>query len=435
MASSDDLEFSFDTNSLFFNSPETLSALTDCLENPPLLVSENGDNEDVGLAPTISVSNSTSDVYLSLPIENSHNYQDALTSFNQEIPTQNQSLDDHEVDYSQYFNSVENFPNMMTTGLQSLGLQYGHVNQSYQQPLVSQTIPSFSNDGTYISTMMRSNVQEVERNNGITNLNPIYDLQNQQFYPPPLFHQEEQYGHDSLFQQLKHIHENGQMQQPESSNMPMPTYMGDLSSNQHQIIPYALTPNTISNPHYLIPMISNSHIQQGSENYSPFANDLQNSSSSKTIRRPRERPRKYQIPAPLVPTTQTLLTTPRYCDALEKGKQHITSTPSPNPTNYNQYQNSYTNTMVQQSGVLRQRNCYDQFENECPSSKIRRIMPPFQEKSVADSSMDFYWQDENNLSNAANHHQERFSKNTIYDPQYAGAGLHIDPHLRLFKFL
>lgn len=39
----------------------------------------------------------------------------------------------------------------MTTGLQSIDLQHG---QSYQQPLLSQTIPDFSKE-TYVSTMVQ----------------------------------------------------------------------------------------------------------------------------------------------------------------------------------------------------------------------------------------------------------------------------------------
>ncbi|XP_024008046.1 uncharacterized protein LOC18992732 [Eutrema salsugineum] len=421
MASSDGLEFPFDTNSfLFLESPETFSALTECQENSSLLIPEKEHNEIVEFVPVSAAKN---DIHPSSLEENSRiDHQETLSrtsSFNQSFH--------HEDDHSNYLIAARNLPNMpsctlpngpresvysgnfflastnkvMTTGLQSVGLQHKPVSQSYQQPLLSPTNPDFSRE-PYVSTMMGTNVQEMERSNGLTNLNPIYGLQDQCIHSPMF--QEEQYDYDLLLEQLKHIHENDQMQQPESSNMPTPTYMSGNYS------PFAHT----------------------SYQSDPFAINFQNSSSLQTTCRTRGRPRKNQIPMPLVPTTQTPLTSPRHYSTREKGKQAITAMPSLNPTLYNQYQRSYTNTMVQQSGVLRQRSCYDQLENECSSSKIRRIMLPFQENSVADSSRVSFWQDGNMRSSAANHHEERSIKNTMYDPLYAGVGLPIDPHLRFF---
>lgn len=42
---------------------------------------------------------------------------------------------------------------VMTTEFQSTGLQHGFVNQSYQQPSLSQTIPNFSKE-PYVSPLM-----------------------------------------------------------------------------------------------------------------------------------------------------------------------------------------------------------------------------------------------------------------------------------------
>ncbi|CAL9215873.1 unnamed protein product [Arabidopsis halleri] len=430
MASSDDLEFSF------LDLPETFGALTECGGNASLLVSENEQNDFVGYIP---VSAATSNVYPSPLIENSNTDQETLTrtsSFDQEtaIVAHNQSFH-QEDDYSKYFNTAENFNDisssvfsngqrenvysgncvltssnqMMTTG------QHGPLEQSYQQPLLSQTIPDFSNE-PYVSTLVRSNIQEMERANGPTNLNLIqHGLQDHHHFHPSLY-QEEQYNHtDLLLEQLVRIHETEhQMQLPKFSNMSTPT---SVSGNYSPFTHRSYQPDS-------------------------FAYAFQKSSSLNPTRRPRGRPRRFQSVMPssltittpnnmsLVPATQTQLTPPRHY-AQEKGKQHVTAMPSLNPTLYNQYQNSYPNSMIQQSGGLRQRSCYDQFENEGSSSKIRRVMLPFQENSIADSSSVSLWQDGNRRSSAANHHEERL-KNTVYDPFYAGVGLPIDPHLRFF---
>ncbi|KAG7597908.1 hypothetical protein ISN44_As06g022180 [Arabidopsis suecica] len=467
MASSDDLEFSF------LDLPETFGALTECGGNASLLASENEQNDFVGYIP---VSAATSNVYPSPLIENSNTDQETLTrtsNFDQEtaIVAHNQSFH-QEDDYSKYFNTTENFNDispsvfsngqrenvysgncvltssnqMITTG------QHGPLEQSYQQPLLSQTIPDFSNE-PYVSTLVRSNIQEMDRANGPTNLNLIqHGLQDHHFHPS--LYQEEQYNHtDLLLEQLVRMHETEhQMQLPKFSNMSTPISVGTLLNNQC-LVPYASTPNTIPNPEYRTPMISNNLTLNNSGNYTPFthrsyqpdsfAYAFQKSSSSNPTRRPRGRPRRFQSVMPssltittpnnmsLVPATQTLLTPPRTY-AQDKGKQHVTAMPSLNPTLYNhQYQNSYPNSMIQQSGGVRQRNCYNQFENEGSSSKIRRVMLPFQENSIADSSSVSLWQDGNMRSSAANHHEERL-KNAVYDPFYAGVGLPIDPHLRFF---
>uniref|UniRef100_M4ERE2 Uncharacterized protein n=1 Tax=Brassica campestris TaxID=3711 RepID=M4ERE2_BRACM len=389
MASNDDLEFSFEANS-FLDSLETFNAVTH-QENPSLLAFQHEHRE---MVPYVHVSAATNDVYPPSLIENPNTDQETLTrnpSFDQERVTQNQSFR-HVDDYSRSINALQlspnvplcTFPNgqresvysgnclltsannaMMSTGLQSVGSQHGYVNQSYQQPLMSQTNHHLFND-PYVSQMMESNAQQVERANGLTNSNPIYGLRDHRV--PPL---------------------------PEN----YPTF--------------AQTPYQPD----------------------PLAFNFQNSSSVKTTRRARGRPRKNQIPLPLVPTTQTILTSPRHYGTQDKGKQPITARPPLNPSLYDQCQNSYTNTMIQQSGVMRQRSIYDhQLENECSSFKTRRIMVPFKEKSIADSSTASFWQDGNLRSSSAagSNHEERPIKNTMYDPLYAGVGLPIDPHLRLF---
>ncbi|KAG2303579.1 hypothetical protein Bca52824_032230 [Brassica carinata] len=390
MASNDDLEFPFDANPLLFlDSLETFNAVTECQENPSSLASQNEHSE---IVPFVPVSAATNDVYPPSLIENPDTDQEALTrnsGFDQEIVTQNQSFHPQD-DYSRSINALELSPNvpsytlgngqresvysenclltstnkaMMSTGLQSVGL-HGYVNQSYQKPLMSQTNYNLFND-PYVSPMMGSNVQQVERTNGLPNFNPIYSLRDHRLPPLP-------------------------------ENYP----------------PFAQTPYQSD----------------------PFAFNSQNSSSVKTTRRARGRPRKNQIPVPLVPTAQTLLTSPRHYDTQDKGKQPITARPPLNPTLYDQCQHSYTNTMIQQSGVMRQRSIYDQLENECSSFKTRRIMVPYQEKSIAHSSTASFWQDGNLRSSSAagSNHEERPIENTMYDPLYAGVGLPIDPHLRLF---
>ncbi|KAF8109905.1 hypothetical protein N665_0089s0025 [Sinapis alba] len=454
MTSSDDLQFPLDTNfSLFPDPPETFNALTDqeCPENPSLLTSENGNNEIAGY---VSVSATTNDVYPSTLIENPRtDHQETLTtnsSFGPEMVPQHQSFH-HQDHYSRSFNAVENFPSMppctfrsgqresvynenclltstnkvMTTEFQSTGLQHGFVNQSYQQPSLSQTIPNFSKEPYVSPLMMGSNVQRT--NNGPTNHNP--NFQDHRIHPS-LF-QQERYDDDLLLEKLKRIHENDQMHRPEPSNMNMPPYAGARLSNQHQI-PYASSNNTIPNPENQ----SYSPFAQTSYQSDPYAFNFQNSSSLQTTtRRPRGRPRKNLIPTPLVPTTQTPLTTLRHYGTQDKGKQHITAMPSMNPTLYNQYQNSYTNIMTQKSGVSRQRSCNDQLENESSSSKTRRIIGTFQGKSIADSSTLSFWQNENMRSSAgsaASQHDERSIQNAVYDPLYAAFGIPLDPHLRFF---
>ncbi|CAH8351721.1 unnamed protein product [Eruca vesicaria subsp. sativa] len=251
-------------------------------------------------------------------------------------------------------------------------------------------------------TQMGSSVQQVERTNGPTNLNPMF-----QDHPSfPCRFQEERYDEDLLLEKLHHIHRNDQMHRPEPSNMPMPPYVGTMLSNQHRI-PNASYSNTTPNPK----PESYSPFAHTSYQSDPYAFNFQNSSSLQTTsRRPRGRPRKNQIPMSLVCTNQTLFTSPRHHGIQDKGKQPITTMPFSNLTLYNQYQNSYTNIMTQQSGVLRQRSCYDQLENEISSSKTSRIMGTFQEKSIADSSTVSFWQNKNMLSSAgyaANHHEER----------------------------
>ncbi|XP_019097909.1 PREDICTED: uncharacterized protein LOC104776332 [Camelina sativa] len=450
MAPSDDLEFSF------LDLPDTFGALTDCVGNSSLLVSENEHNNLVGLVP---FSAATNDVFSSPLVENSNTDQGTLTrtpSFEQQtaIVPQNQSFHQEE-DYSKYFNTVENFHDMSScvlsggqresvySGLQPINLQHGTLGQSYQQPLLSQTIPCFSNE-PYASTMVRSNMQEVEKANEPTNLNLIQHGLREHHFQPSLYHQEEQFDHnESLLEQIIHIHETDyKMQLPKFSNMSSTaTSVGTLLNNNQCLFPDASASNTIMNPE--------------SGNYSPFtqtsyqpdsvAYAFQKPSPVNPPRRPRGRPRRYPSvtsssltnTAPknmaLVPTTQTLLAPPRpYCPQ-DKGKQHVTGTSMPalNPTLYNQYQNSHRNSLIQQSGGFRQRSCYDQFENEGSSSKRRRITFPFQETSAAASSVISSWQDGNMSSNGANHHEERLT-NTVYDPRYAGAGLAIDPHLRFF---
>ncbi|XP_019094916.1 PREDICTED: uncharacterized protein LOC104756559 [Camelina sativa] len=450
MAPNEDLEFSF------LNLPENFGALTDCVGNSSLLVSENQHNNLVGLVP---FSAATNNVFSSPLVENSNNDQGTFTrtpSIEQEtaIVPQNQSFHQEE-DYSKYLTTtVENFHDMSScvlssgqresvyNGLQSINLQ-GPLEQSYQQPLLSQTIPCFSNV-PYASTMVRSNMQEVEKANEPTNFNLIQHGLQDHHFQPSLYHQEEQFDHnESLLEQIIHIHETDyKMQLPKFSNMSStPTSVGTLLNNNQCLIPDASTSNTIMNP--------------GSGNYSPFtqtsyqpdsvAYAFQKPSPVNPPRRPRGRPRRYPSvtsssltnTAPknmaLVPTTQTLLAPPRpYCPQ-DKGKQHVTGTSMPalNPTLYNQYQNSHTNSLIQQSGGFRQRSCYDQFENEGSSSKRRRITFPFQETSVAASSVISSWQNGNMSTNGANLHEERLT-NTVYDPRYAGAGLAIDPHLRFF---
>ncbi|XP_018514542.1 uncharacterized protein LOC103869233 isoform X4 [Brassica rapa] len=467
MASNDDLEFSFEANS-FLDSLETFNAVTH-QENPSLLAFQHEHRE---MVPYVHVSAATNDVYPPSLIENPNTDQETLTrnpSFDQERVTQNQSFR-HVDDYSRSINALQlspnvplcTFPNgqresvysgnclltsannaMMSTGLQSVGSQHGYVNQSYQQPLMSQTNHHLFND-PYVSQMMESNAQQVERANGLTNSNPIYGLRDHRVPPFGCSFQGERHNLDSIVEQLKHIPGNDQMQQPETSNRHIPPYVEALQSNQLQI-PYVSSANTIPNPEYRTPMISNNQVLQTPENYPTFAQtpyqpdplafNFQNSSSVKTTRRARGRPRKNQIPLPLVPTTQTILTSPRHYGTQDKGKQPITARPPLNPSLYDQCQNSYTNTMIQQSGVMRQRSIYDhQLENECSSFKTRRIMVPFKEKSIADSSTASFWQDGNLRSSSAagSNHEERPIKNTMYDPLYAGVGLPIDPHLRLF---
>ncbi|KAL0795225.1 hypothetical protein Bca101_066602 [Brassica carinata] len=451
MASNDDLEFPFDANPLLFlDSLETFNAVTECQENPSSLASQNEHSE---IVPFVPVSAATNDVYPPSLIENPDTDQEALTrnsGFDQEIVTQNQSFHPQD-DYSRSINALELSPNvpsytlgngqresvysenclltstnkaMMSTGLQSVGL-HGYVNQSYQKPLMSQTNYNLFND-PYVSPMMGSNVQQVERTNGLPNFNPIYSLRDHRL--PPFF-QKEQYNLDLIVKQLQHIGGNDQRQQPESSNRHTSPYVEALQSNQHQI-PYASSANTIPNlePENYPPFAQTPYQSD------PFAFNSQNSSSVKTTRRARGRPRKNQIPVPLVPTAQTLLTSPRHYDTQDKGKQPITARPPLNPTLYDQCQHSYTNTMIQQSGVMRQRSIYDQLENECSSFKTRRIMVPYQEKSIAHSSTASFWQDGNLRSSSAagSNHEERPIENTMYDPLYAGVGLPIDPHLRLF---
>ncbi|KAG2321019.1 hypothetical protein Bca52824_014232 [Brassica carinata] len=446
MTSSDDLQFPLDTNfSLLSDPPETCNALTECPKNPSLLALENGNNEIVG---SVSISAATIGVYPSALIENPRTDQETLTtnsSVGPEMVPQHQSFH-HQDDYSRSFNAVENFPGMpsftfrngqregvysenclltstnkvMTAGFQSNGVQHGFVNQSYQQPSLSQTIPNLSKE-----PYMGTNVQQVGRTNGSTNLNPNF----QDHYIHPSLFQEERYDDDLLLEKLKHIHEYDQMHRPEPSNIPIPPYVGARLSNQHQI-PCASSRNTKPNPENQ----SYSPFAQTSYQSDPYAFNFQNSSSLQTTtRRPRGRPRKNLIPMPLVLTTQTPLTSHRHYGTQDKGKQHITAMPSMNPTLYDQYQNSYTNIMTQQSGVLRQRSCNDQLENESSSSKRRRIMGTFQEKSIADSSTVSFWQNENMRSSAgyaANYHDERSIQNAVYDPLYTAHGLPLDPHLR-----
>ncbi|KAH0868649.1 hypothetical protein HID58_075671 [Brassica napus] len=412
----------------------------------------------------------TNDVHPSTLIENPHTDQETLTrnsSFVPEMILQHQSFhyQDH---YSRSFNAVEKFPGMppctfqsgqresgysenclltstnkvMTTEFQSTDVQHGFVNQSYQQPSLSQTIPNFSNE-PYVSTLkMGSNAQQVGRTNAPTNHNPMF--QDHRIHPS-LF-QEERYDDDLLLAKLKHRHENDQMHRPEPSNVPKPPYVGARLSNQHQI-PCASSRNIIPNPENRTPMISYTHTPKTSESYSPFAQtyqsdpyafNFQTPSSLKTTytRRPRGRPRKNLISIPSVPTTQTPLTSLRHYGTQDKGKEHITAIPSTNPTLYNQYRNSYTNIMTPQSGVLRQRSCNDQLENESSSAKTRRTMGTFQEKSIADSSTYSFWQNENTRSGAGyaakHHHDKRSIQNAAYDPLYAAYGMPLDPHLRFF---
>ncbi|CAH8357139.1 unnamed protein product [Eruca vesicaria subsp. sativa] len=204
MALNDDLEFPFG----FLDSLETFNAVTECQENPSLLVSQN---EHSDIVPYIPVSAATNDVYPPSLMEYPRTDQEMLTrnpSFDQEIVTQNQSF--HLVDdYSRSTNALQlslnvpscTFPNgqresvysencmltptdkaMMSTRLQSVGLQDGYVNQSYQQPLMSETNDNLFNN-PYVSTMMGSNVQQVERNNGLANFNSIYDLREEHHLP------------------------------------------------------------------------------------------------------------------------------------------------------------------------------------------------------------------------------------------------------------
>ncbi|KAG7655158.1 hypothetical protein ISN44_As01g022580 [Arabidopsis suecica] len=462
MASNDDLEFSF------FDLPETFGVLTECGGNASLLVSENEHNDLVGYNP---VSAATSDVFPSPLIENSNTDQETLTrtssSFDQEtaIVAHNQSFHQDD-DYSKYLTTAENFNDMpssvfsngqrenvdsgnyvltssnqmMTTGLQSTDVQHGPPEQSYQQPLLSQTIPHFSNQ-PYVSTLVRSNIQEVGQANGPTNLNLIHHgLQDHHFHPS--LYQKEQYNHtDSLLEQIMRIHETEhQMQLPKFTNMSStPTSVGTLLNNQC-LSPFASTPTILTHPE------TGNYSPFTHRSYQPdsFAYAFQKSSSLNPTRRPRGRPRRIQSVMPpsltittpqnmsLVPAIQTLSTPPSTpYRAQEKGKQHVTAMPSLNPTLYNQYQNSYTNSMIQQGGGLSQRDCYDQFENEGSSSKRKRIMLPFQEKSLAESSSASLWQDGNRRSSAANNNEERL-ENTVYDPFYAGVGLPLDPHLRFF---
>ncbi|WZZ72502.1 hypothetical protein YC2023_083872 [Brassica napus] len=329
----------------------------------------------------------TNDVHPSTLIENPHTDQETLTrnsSFVPEMILQHQSFhyQDH---YSRSFNAVEKFPGMppctfqsgqresgysenclltstnkvMTTEFQSTDVQHGFVNQSYQQPSLSQTIPNFSNE-PYVSTLkMGSNAQQVGRTNAPTNHNPMF--QDHRIHPSfPCRFQEERYDDDLLLAKLKHRHENDQMHRPEPSNVPKPPYVGARLSNQHQI-PCASSRNIIPNPENRTPMISYTH-------------------TPKT-------PRKNLISIPSVPTTQTPLTSLRHYGTQDKGKEHITAIPSTNPTLYNQYRNSYTNIMTPQ-----------------------RTMGTFQEKSIADSSTYSFWQNENTRSGAgyaAKHHHDK----------------------------
>lgn len=173
---------------------------------------------------------------------------------------------------------------MMSTELQSVGLQHGYVNQSYQKPWMSQTNYNLFND-PYVSpmvcilynilsllitdhlimhilklfsfmwTQMGSNiVQQVERTNGLPNFNPIYSLRDHRLPPLYIFQliirsclfkylqrykltilihlyisgcsfQKEQYNLDLIVKQLQHIGGNDQRQQPESSNRHTPPYV------------------------------------------------------------------------------------------------------------------------------------------------------------------------------------------------------------------
>ncbi|XP_033130839.1 uncharacterized protein LOC103829351 isoform X2 [Brassica rapa] len=413
----------------------------------------------------------TNDIHPSTLIENPHTDQETITrnsSFVPEMVLQHQSFH-HRDHYSRSFNAVEKFPGMppctfqcgqresgysenclltstnkvMTTEFQSTDVQHAFVNQSYQQPSLPQTIPNFSNE-PYVSTLkMESNAQQVGRTNGPTNHNPM--SQDHRIHPFfPCRFQEERYDDDLLLAKLKHSHENDQMHRPEPSNISKPPYVGARLSNQHQIL-CASSRNTIPNPENRTPMISYTHTPKTSESYSPFAQtyqsdpyafNFQTSSSLQTTytRRPRGRPRKNLISIPLVPTTQTPLTSLRHYGAQDKGKEHITAIPSMNPTLYNQYQNSYTNIMTPQSEVLRQHSCNDQLENESSSSKTRRTMGTFQEKSIADSSTCSFWQNENTRLGAGyaakHHHDKRSIQNAAYDPLYAAYGMPLDPHLR-----
>ncbi|CAF1979758.1 unnamed protein product [Brassica napus] len=468
MTSSDDLQFPLDTNFfLFLDPPENFNALTACPENPSLLASEGVHNE---IVESISVSAATNDIYHSTLIENPPTDQETLTtnsSFCPEMVPQHQSFH-HQDDYSRSFNAVENFPGMVqppctfrngqretndvhpSTLIEnphtdqetltrnssfvpemilqhqsfhyqdhysrsfnavekfpgmSTDVQHGFVNQSYQQPSLSQTIPNFSNE-PYVSTLkMGSNAQQVGRTNAPTNHNPMF--QDHRIHPS-LF-QEERYDDDLLLAKLKHRHENDQMHRPEPSNVPKPPYVSESYS------PFAQTYQS-----------------------DPYAFNFQTPSSLKTTytRRPRGRPRKNLISIPSVPTTQTPLTSLRHYGTQDKGKEHITAIPSTNPTLYNQYRNSYTNIMTPQSGVLRQRSCNDQLENESSSAKTRRTMGTFQEKSIADSSTYSFWQNENTRSGAGyaakHHHDKRSIQNAAYDPLYAAYGMPLDPHLRFF---
>ncbi|XP_056845517.1 uncharacterized protein LOC108858376 [Raphanus sativus] len=448
MASNDDLEFPFEANPLLFlDSPETFNAATECQESPSLLASQN---EHSAIVPFVPVSAATNDVYPPSLIENpdtdqEDDYSRSINALQLSPNVQSYTLGNGQRESVFSENCLLTSTNnaMMSTGQQSVGLQHGYVNQSYQQPLMSQTNHNLFND-PYVSPTMGSNLQQVERTNGLTNFNPIYGLRDHRLPHFGYSIQEGRHNLDLLVEQLKHIRGNDQMQQPETSNRHIPPYVEALQSNQHLQIPYALSASTIPNPEYRTPMISNTQVLQTTENCSPFAQtsyqsdpfafNFQNLSSVKTTRRARGRPRKNQIPVPLVPTSQTLLTSPRHYGTQDKGKQPITARPPLNPSLYAQCQNSYTNTMIQQSGVTRQRSIYDQFENECSTFKTRRIMVPCQEKSIADSSTASFWQEGNlrSSSAAASNHEERPIKNTMYDPLYADVGLPIDPHLRLF---
>uniref|UniRef100_M4D747 Uncharacterized protein n=1 Tax=Brassica campestris TaxID=3711 RepID=M4D747_BRACM len=462
MTSSDDLQFLLDTDFFLFLDPsETFNALMACPENPSLLASEDVHNEIVEypstlienpptdqetlttnlsfcpemvpqyqsfhhqndysrsfnavenfpgmVQPPCTFSNGqreTNDIHPSTLIENPHTDQETITrnsSFVPEMVLQHQSFH-HRDHYSRSFNAVEKFPGMSTD------VQHAFVNQSYQQPSLPQTIPNFSNE-PYVSTLkMESNAQQVGRTNGPTNHNPM--SQDHRIHPflylstynifflfkyiqrfrinintiiSPCRFQEERYDDDLLLAKLKHSHENDQMHRPEPSNISKPPYVSESYS------PFAQTYQS-----------------------DPYAFNFQTSSSLQTTytRRPRGRPRKNLISIPLVPTTQTPLTSLRHYGAQDKGKEHITAIPSMNPTLYNQYQNSYTNIMTPQSEVLRQHSCNDQLENESSSSKTRRTMGTFQEKSIADSSTCSFWQNENTRLGAGyaakHHHDKRF---------------------------